>query len=352
MVSVLSKLGELLAADTEERTAIIASAAQHNPWFTPENVLGALTGIITNLQRDHLMKWLRPYAPRLGAPEKQLNIGLVLAGNIPLVGFHDILCVLVSGHRAAVKLSSQDKQLSAWLLKKIKEASPEYASRITVSDILENPDAVIATGSNNSARYFEQYFGRYPHIIRKNRNAAALITGGESKKELELLGEDIFRYFGLGCRSVSKLYVPRDYDFQPLLEALEPFRKVIYHHKYANNYEYQLSIRLMNKEPHFTNGFIILLENTAYASPIATLHYEYYGSEGELTQRLQEDAPLLQCIASSDGGTGVFPEAVRLPGSVRFGQTQCPALWDYADQVDTLDFLMNLGKRPPVRRTS
>ena len=328
-INALSKTGVLLEADTAEREAVIETAGHHNAWFTRENVLNALQGISRNLRTEELEKWLAPYNLEK-SPSAPLNIGLVLAGNIPLVGFHDIICVLVSGHRALIKMSGQDTTLSAWLLDKLKEAAPLYADRLLITERLESPDAVIATGSNNSARYFEQYFGRYPHIIRKNRNSAAILTGEETEAELQELGKDIFLYFGLGCRNVSKLFAPAGYDFQPLLNAFEPYREVIRHHKYSNNYEYQLTIRLMNRDPHFTNGFILLVENSAYTSPIASLNYEFYRGNQELEQRLQADADLLQCVASAGG---------RFPGTISFGQTQFPALWDYADNVDTLKFL-------------
>ncbi|QEC52963.1 acyl-CoA reductase LuxC [Anseongella ginsenosidimutans] len=333
-ITALRKLGMLIQADTPERAAVIETAGHYNPWFTRENILSALNGISSNLDEEHLREWLRPYASVLPPPEAPLNVGLVLAGNIPLVGFHDILCVLVSGHRAMIKMSGQDQHLTTWLLEKIGETAPFYAERISVAEQLEKPDAVIATGSNNSARYFEQYFGKYPHIIRKNRNTAAILTGEETQKELEELGKDIFLYFGLGCRNVSKLFVPPGYDFQQLLDALEPYREVIEHHKYANNYGYQHTIRLMNRELHFTNGFILLTENPSYASPIATLHYEFYQGKEELEQRLRADAGLLQCTASAGG---------RFPSTLPFGQTQYPALRDYADNVDTLEFLCRIG---------
>lgn len=331
-IAALSDLGMLLAEDSPERALVIEKAGRYNPWFTRENVLTALHGITSNLQKGPLEKWLEPYGA-LRQPDAPLDIGLVLAGNIPLVGFHDILCVLVSGHRALIKLSGQDRELSAWLLKKMAEASPGYADRLLTAERLEHPDAIIATGSNNSARYFEHYFSRYPHIIRKNRNAAAVLTGTETEAELRELGKDIFLYFGLGCRNVSKLFVPAGYDFQPLLNALEPYAEIIRHHKYANNYGYQLTIRLMNRAPHMTNGFLLLTEDDAYSSPIATLHYEFYREEGALQERLEADADLLQCTASANG---------QFPGTIPLGQTQFPALWDYADNVDTLKFLMTL----------
>ncbi|MFS8616525.1 MAG: acyl-CoA reductase [Solitalea sp.] len=329
-IAVLSELGSFLGKDTSEREAVMESATHHNPWFTRENVLLALEAIASNLQKECLEKWLTPYEPLLRPGMTPLNVGLVLAGNIPLVGFHDILCVLVSGHRAVVKLSSQDNELSSWVIRKLQETGL-YRNSLQITERLEAPDAVIATGSNNSARYFERYFGKYPHIIRKNRNSVAILTGKENTRELQELGKDIFSYFGLGCRNVSKLYVPRGYDFQPLLDALEPYREIIQHHKYANNYEYQLTIRLMNNEPHFTNGFLLLVENPSFTSPMATLHYEFYQGDGELQAHLEAQAEQLQCLVSSKG---------LFPGSMPFGQTQYPALWDYADKVDTLRFLL------------
>ncbi|HYH56455.1 MAG TPA: acyl-CoA reductase [Anseongella sp.] len=333
----LIKLGHLLSADTPEKKAVLEKAQQHNPWFTSDNTASALGALSSSLREGLLEKWLQPYAPLPGKRRSPLDIGLVLAGNIPLAGFHDILCVLLSGHRAVVKLSSQDKQLTPWFLEKIREACPDYAGQLDVRDRLDKIDAVIATGSNNSARFFDFYFGKYPHIIRKNRNSAAVLSGGETQGELQELGRDIFLYFGLGCRNVSKLFFPRGYDPGALLSALEPFRDIVQHHKYANNFSYQRTILQMNGIPHYDSGFLLLSENASYSSPIATLYYEYYNSEEDLAGRLRADAELLQCLVS---------KGASFPGSIPFGQTQSPALWDYADNADTLKFLLSIDPDP------
>lgn len=329
----LSRFGRSLAENSAEREDVIESAWHRNPWFTPQNSLAALEAAAGNLREEHLQEWLKNY-PDLEEKERApQRVGLVLAGNIPLVGLHDVLCVLVSGHHAVVKISSQDKQLTPWALGKLMEADPRYRDRITLTDRLERPDAVIATGSNNSSRYFDFYFGRYPHIIRKNRNAAAVLNGEENDTDLQELGTDIFRYFGLGCRNVSKLFVPRGYDFDRVLKALESCEAVIRHHKYAGNFNYQLTLLIMNKVPHYTNRSIVLREHPSYASPMATLYFEYYDSAAALEKRLQADSDRIQCIVSAGG---------RFPGSLPFGRTQHPALWDYADKVDTMDFLLKL----------
>lgn len=338
-IEALNNLGKFLAEDGPEKDAVIEKAGRLNPWFTRDNIVFALSAISSGLQRGSLGKWLQPYGLLPEKRDRPLNTGLILAGNIPLVGFHDILCILVSGHRAVIKLSSQDTALTPWLIDKLVETEPTYAEQLSVSERLGNLDAVLATGSNNSARYFDFYFGKYPHVIRKNRNSTAVITGNETKQELELLGRDIFQYFGLGCRNVSKLFIPRGYDPNDLLSALEPHRNIIQHYKYANNFDYQLTLLLMNQVPHSNNGFILLTENASSSSPIATLHYEYYEGDGELMGRIHTEAEKLQCIASSQG---------TFPGSVPFGQTQLPALWDYADKVDTLKFLLSLD--PDSRR--
>src|SRR3546814_758799 len=334
-INALCKLGDLMAEDSAERARIIEKAGHSNPWFTRENVLTALNGITANLRKEEIETWLGPYACQLRQPERSLNIGLVLAGNIPMVGFHDILCVLVSGHRALIKMSSQDNELTSWMLGKMGEADQEYASRIQVTNRLENPEAIIATGSNNSSRYFEHYFGKYPHIIRKNRNSVAILTGEESMEELQELGKDIFRYFGMGCRNVSGLLVPPGYNFETLFKGLEPYQDIMQHHKYANNYDYQLTIRLMKRLPHVTNGFLLLAEDPSFASPMATLHYTTYRNRGELQDRLRENTELLQCVVSAGG---------RYPDSIPFGQSQQPSLRDYADGVDTLKFLISISR--------
>jgi hypothetical protein len=258
---------------------------------------------------------------------------LVLAGNIPLVGFHDFLSVLISGHKVLVKTSSNDQHLIKFLANYLISVNPEIENRITFTDgKLENFDAVIATGSNNTARYFEFYFKDKPRIIRKNRNSVAVLTGNETHKDLVNLGEDIFRYFGLGCRNVSKLFVPKNYNFQPFFKAIYEYKDVIFYEKYSNNYDYNKAVFLMSNFKLLDNEFLTLKEDSSYASPISSVFYEYYESLNEIKNQLEKDSEQIQCIVSKD----------IVKNSIAFGETQKPNLWDYADNVDTLAFLKEI----------
>lgn len=309
---------------------LITLSRSHNGWYTEEQVLFALQSWTKALTPDNLDKWLSAYPIDTIAPK---TVGLILAGNIPLVGFHDFLSVLITGHRALVKTSSNDQYLLPFLAKYLIAVEPRFAEHIKFTDgKLENFDAVIATGSNNTARYFEYYFKDKPAIIRKNRNSAAILTGDETKEDLTALGEDIFRYFGLGCRNVSKLFVPEGYDFKLFFEAMYNYADVIHYEKYANNYDYNKAVFLMSNFKLLDNGFLTIKEDTGYASPISSVFYEYYSDRAQLEQRLADDRELLQCVVSKDG-TGNY---------TAFGQTQQPALWDYADNVDTVAFLSEI----------
>jgi hypothetical protein len=262
-------------------------------------------------------------------------VGLILAGNLPLVGFHDVLCVLVSGNIAQIKASSQDARLIKYVLQLLTNIEPAFKERYQFLERLAGFDAIIATGSNNTSRYFEYYFSKVPHIIRKNRNSVALLTGQESKEQLYNLGKDIFDYYGLGCRNVSKMLVPQGYDFVPFFEAIEPHYTVAQHHKYHNNYDYNKAIYLVNRDKHFDNGFLLLKEDSRLASPLAVIFYEEYLDLIAAQQTLTELKDQIQCIVSAapiQTGNQV----------VDFGQSQQPALWDYADGIDTLQFLLNL----------
>ncbi len=309
----------------------ISKAEQHNGWFTKENILFALEQWANLLTKDQLESWLSKY--EIKPLDEPKTVGIVMAGNIPLVGFHDFLCVLLSGNRVMVKLSSNDKILLPFLADFLIKVNPELAHRIQfVEGKMENFDAVIATGSNNTGRYFEYYFGKKPNIIRKNRNSVAILTGEESKDELEALGEDIFRYYGLGCRNVSKLYVPKGYDFEPFFNAMYAYKDIIHQHKYANNYDYNKAVYLMSEFQLFDNGFLVLKEEEALASPISVLFYSQYGSEEELRKILDRVKEDIQCLVTATG-TG---------SEVKFGETQKPRLDDYADGVDTMAFLLKL----------
>lgn len=334
-LDALIKLGRHLSAnDDEYLQALIQRTHYHNAWFTPDSQQRALAAIAGQfLDAQKLALWLAPYhLPEVNPTPKV--VGLVLAGNIPLVGFHDILCVFVSGHKAQIKLSDKDPYLLPYLLKLLARIDERTTGYFEVAERLSGFDAVIATGSNNSARYFEAYFGAYPHIIRHNRNAVAVLHGRETQSELLALGNDILQFFGLGCRSVAKIYVPRDYAFEPLLEALHEYRQIVLHDKYKHNFDYNTAIFMLNRVPHLATGSVILTENESLQSHIAGLYYEYYDSPEELRQILEARQEEIQCIV------GNFSE-LNLP-LVPFGQAQQPALRDYADGVDTLAFLGKL----------
>jgi hypothetical protein len=326
-IAGVSRLVVAMNQDDEEVKEIAERAYQFNKWFTTENIFRMMRNVCDQfLQRETLEEWMAYYSFPENLESK--TVGIVMAGNIPMVGFHDLLCVLISGHKALIKVSSKDDVLIPWLLKKLVESDEEWKYQFAISDLLKNMDAAIATGSNNSSRYFEYYFGKYRHIIRKNRGSVAVLTGNESKEELFGLGTDIFSYFGLGCRNVSKLFVPEGYDPGFFLEAMSPFRYVIDHNKYKNNYDYNRTLLLMNNEPHLANDFLMLKQDGRIVSPVAMVHYEFYKNEMELKEKLVRDENNIQCIA----GRGFIP----------FGQTQSPALGDYADHVDTMKFLVSL----------
>lgn len=314
----------------DDMASLIRLSQSHNRWFTEEQVYFALQSWAKALTRKNLDKWLDEYDLDAVTPK---TVGLILAGNIPLVGFHDFLSVLVTGHRALVKTSSNDQHLLPFLANYLIAVQPEFKDYITFTDEkLEGFDAVIATGSNNTARYFEYYFKDKPAIIRKNRNSAAVLDGSETREELIALGEDIFRYFGLGCRNVSKLFVPKGYDFTAFFEAMYEYRDIIHYEKYANNYDYNKAVFLMSNFKLQDNGFLTIKEDTSYASPISSIFYEFYDDIDEVRQRLQQDKEQIQCVVSS----GI------VDGSIEFGQSQQPALWDYADNVNTIVFLSKI----------
>ncbi|MDY0089080.1 MAG: acyl-CoA reductase [Flavobacteriaceae bacterium] len=315
---------------SNQLTELVENLQHHNGWFTPEQVMFSLQQWAEALTEENINQWLSNYDLSIKNPK---NIGLILAGNIPLVGFHDFVCVLLSGHNVLVKLSSDDNKLIKFMSDFLIHENPEFKNRIIfVEGKLENFDAVIATGSNNTSRYFEYYFREVPSVIRKNRNSVAILTGEETQEDLINLGEDIFRYFGLGCRNVSKLFVPEGYDFKNFFEAMYHYRNLIEYEKYANNYDYNKAVYLMSRFNILDNGFMTIKEDIGYASPISSVFYEFYSTNESLKNRLTADKDLLQCVVSNN-----FIEQ-----SIAFGQTQKPKLWDYADGVDTIDFLSKI----------
>jgi hypothetical protein len=331
LISIFSKLGAQLSNPNEQLLAVINDEKHYNAWFTPESVLKAVQAAGKMLNAADLTTWLSKYDFNPDSVSKR--VGLILAGNIPLVGLHDVLCVLVSGNFALTKASSQDARLITYVLTLLTAIEPEFANQYSFVEKLENFDAVIATGSNNTSRYFDYYFGKVPNIIRKNRNSVALLTGHETAEQLFALGNDIFDYYGLGCRNVSKVLVPKGYIFNFFFESIEAYQPIINHHKYNNNYDYNKSIYLVNSDKHFDNGFLLVKEDERLASPLAVLFYEYYDDLASAEAKLEQESDKIQCIVST------APLQVKNQVVV-FGQSQQPALWDYADNVDTMAFLL------------
>ncbi|MFV5695795.1 acyl-CoA reductase [Flavobacterium sp. LB3P122] len=309
---------------------LIKLSQSHNGWYTPEQVYFSIQSWAEALTEQNLNEWLSNYDFPI---KESKNIALILAGNIPLVGFHDFLSVLITGHNVLIKTSSNDQHLLPFLAKYIIAVEAELANKITFVDgKLENFDAVIATGSNNTARYFEYYFKDKPSIIRKSRNSIAVLNGKETKAQLSALGEDIFRYFGLGCRNVSKIFVPKGYIFDGFFEAIFEYQDVIHYEKYANNYDYNKAVFLMSNFKLLDNGFLTLKEDKSHASPISSVFYEFYDDINELQTRIQSENEQIQCIVSNN----------LIESSIDFGQTQSPKLWNYADNIDTISFLLTI----------
>jgi hypothetical protein len=323
----------------EDWNTALRVAEQQNGWFTRANILSALHGIEPWLNIAMLEKWAAMYPELAKENTKPMTISVVMAGNIPLVGFHDFLCILITGNTIQAKLSHADNILLTFLAKKLIVIEPEWEKHIQFIDKLSSSaNAIIATGSNNTARHFEYYFRNVPHIIRKNRNGVAIIDGTETVEELGKLGEDIFSYFGLGCRNISKMYVPEGYDLGIFFRAIEKFQDVINHNKYANNYTYNRTIFLMDGKIFTDNNFLAVIEDKAIPSPIAVLHYEKYSDLVVLGKSLSEQKEQVQCIAASEKAQkklGNLPIPI-----VGLGETQSPKLWDYADGVDVIKFIL------------
>ena len=316
----------------DDFNSLIHLSQSHNGWFTAEQIYFAIKSWSEALKEENLTKWISKYS--FNTNDKNLKtVGLILAGNIPLVGFHDFLSVILSGNSVLVKTSSNDQKLLPFLAKYLISVDKRIEEFITFTDgKLENYDAIIATGSNNTARYFEYYFKDKPSLIRKNRNSVAILNGLETKEQLKQLGEDIFRYFGLGCRNVSKLFVPKEYKFDAFFEAIFSYQDVIYYEKYANNYDYNKAVFLMSNFKLLDNGFLTIKEDGSYSSPISSVFYEFYDDLEELKTKLKNEEDQIQCIVSNN----------LIENSIAFGQTQKPNLWDYADNVDTLAFLIKI----------
>lgn len=322
--------------DTEAKAffSMLDDTFYKNQWFTTENSRFALAAISDWLRLQKLNSWTSTYSfPELELKPKR--IGLIMAGNIPLVGFHDILCVLISGHIAVLKMSKLDQTLLQWIVKELVQIEPKFNDCIQVEEhIMKDIDAVIATGSDNSSRYFDYYFSKYPNIIRKHRNSVAVISGQETREELALLAKDIFQYYGLGCRNVSKLMVPKSYDFKVFFESIEVFSKTMEHTKYINNYEYNKAIFLINKVEHLDNGFLLLTKNPSMHSPVGVLYYEEYENLSQVNEVLKVEQEKIQCIVS---------QSSKIEHAISIGDAQEPTLLEYADNVDTMEFLKSLN---------
>lgn len=325
-IHAFAQLGEYLSTKPEELKDIVIVAKHHNGWFDESSSWEAIESISNHfLNQRKLEDFTSTYTIPTSVQKK---VGLILAGNIPLVGFHDILCVLLSGHIAVIKLSSKDDKLTRAVLMKLVQIEPRLKERVQIVERIKDIDAVIATGSDNSAKYFEQYFGKYPNIIRKNRTSIAVLTGNETKEDFEKLGKDIYQYFGLGCRNVSKLFIPKNYNFNSLIESLNENNSALNNQKYKNNFDYNLTLFLINSIPFLQGDSIIFTEDEALHSRIGVIHYQEYTSINEVNDYIIENKNQLQVIIGKD-----FEP---------FGSSQSPSLNDFADRVDTMKFLSAL----------
>ena len=326
-LKVLTTLGDFLLSESLLMEGAIHKAYLFNPWFTPDNIKKSLHAIVLQmLSIEKLENWIANY--QIATPETPKNIAIISAGNIPLVNFHDILCVFITGHHVQVKLSEKDQYLLPAIIQALTDIEPSFKKEIQIVERITGQDAVIATGSNNTGRYFEYYFGKKPHIIRKNRNSMAVLSGDETEQALQSLGHDIFDYFGLGCRNVSLLFCPKDYDLSKLKQPWAEWNQLLEHHKYKSNLDYQRTVYLMNSIPMEDFDFANIVHNAHLASPISCLHIHRYEHEQEIVDFIEQQAQHLQCVVSEN--------------SIPFGKSQEPHLADYADNVDVIDFLLKL----------
>ena len=326
-ISAFATLGNELGGFNDSKLLDIINC-QHlkNAWFTPENVRFAISSIAESLTEESIEKWLSKY-PELSKANDPKTIAVIMAGNIPLVGFHDFICTLITGNRIIAKISSKDSELIIYMAKMLCEINNGFDTLINFTkNSLSGFDAVIATGSNNTSRYFEYYFGKYPNIIRKNRNSIAVIDGNESEHELKELGRDVFSYFGLGCRNVSKIFIPTGYELSNFTDNWNSYDYVINNNKYANNYDFYKAVYLVNKDKFTDAGYLLLKEEKAISSPVSVLHYEYYNTKSDLKTNIETHKNNIQCIVSKN--------------DIPFGKSQNPFLWDYSDGIDTIDFLL------------
>ncbi|MBP7173521.1 MAG: acyl-CoA reductase [Cloacibacterium sp.] len=336
VVQGLSKLGAFLNQflqkkeedyihDDMQFSALMRRSELENPWFTQENMRFCLENWTKMLTEERIKNWLSQYQ----TSQYSKKVGLILAGNIPLVGFHDVICVLLSNHIPLIKPSSKDQLLLPFLLKKWNEFS-EGKLVYHFVERLDNYDAVIATGSNNTAKYLEYYFRNTLSIIRKNRTSVAVLKGNETNEQLQLLAEDIFRYFGLGCRNVTKLLLPKEMELNRLFENFIHFKDIINHNKYANNYDYNRAVYLLNQELFWDNNFVMMKEDQKLFSPLSVINFSRYKDLEEAKSFLLQNEKEIQCVIAQ-------PELGL--DSLNFGEAQKPSLDTYADNVDTMEFL-------------
>jgi len=321
-----SLLNEKSVIKSDELNTLINSQQLNNAWFTPDNVRGAINSIAEELTLENLTLWTNNY-PELSEETIPVKVGIIMAGNIPLVGFHDFLSVLISGNKLIAKTSSKDHELILYIYKLLCSINPSFQNQaFFTGETLSGFDAVIATCSDNSSRYFEYYFGKFPNIIRRNRNSIAILDGNETGSELEKLGKDVFSYFGLGCRNVSKIYCPKGYDLNSIQGHWNNFSEIIRNTKYANNYDFNKAVFIVNRETFLDTGYLLIKEDSKISSPVAVLYYEYYESQDAVKQQTEILKEKIQCIIGRQ--------------FVPFGEAQSPHLWDYADGIDTIDFLL------------
>ncbi len=329
MINTFERLAGQIVSESSERNAAISKACMENLWFTPENCVKALDYWAAQLKSEVLMPFVSGYEVAI-SPKR---VGIIMAGNIPLVGMHDLVCCLLSGHKAVVKLSSEDTALMQFVIEQLLTIDKRFGERIEIIERLDTTlDAVIATGSNNSFRYFEQYFGNIPHILRKNRKSVAVLNGNESENELKGIAADVFDYFGLGCRNVSLIFIPEGVKIERIIDHFEGFSEVLNNNRYANNYTYHKALYLMNQQEHLDNGFVLIKRERSLKAPLGCIYYDHYKNQNELRTYLSTLENELQMICGA-------PE---LGATVDYGQGQNPQLQDFADDINSLDFLAEL----------
>ena len=328
LVKAFCRLSSKLDLTNQDLVDAINKTFSNNSWLTPENYWKSINHWKSSLTKENIEDFIAKYT----VTKNPQTIGVIMAGNIPMVGFHDLLCILLMGHKAQIKLSSEDPYVISYFTSVLKTINSNLKDRIIIADKLHSIDAVIATGSNNSYRYFESYFKHLPRLLRKNRKSIAVLDGTETEKELKLLADDVLTYYGLGCRNVSQIFIPRDQEIEKVLDAMINYRDVINHHKYANNYTYHKALLLLNNEQHLDTGFLLPKERRNILAPLACIHYEYYDTIKEVETFIQENKEDIQCIVGNYSSTKKIP----------FGKAQSPDLKDFADNINTLDFLSTL----------